>query len=371
VPAGAPELSLVICTLNESAAIGGGLDEGRAELAGGRFEILGGDDPPDDPTKQAPLAPARGDPPREGISPRGPRGPAAPAIRSWGTAPGPGLGGVDGDGQHDPSLLPRMLGQMRGGADLAVASRFAPDASLGLKGVRRVISNVGTQVVRAVAGAATSDPLAGFFLQTRGVFQAARPKLTGVGFKILVDILLAGPRGLRVAEVATSLRVRQGGESKLDLRVMIELLAQLTERRTGGLLKARFLMFAGVGASGLAVHAAALALAGQAVSLTAAQGVAILSAMRDMRLSGGAFWRGLAAFVVACSFGAMVSETVAVALQALGVQWLAAGLAGAGVGALFNYIGASRVAWSLPALGGALRPAPLHREPAPIRLPHS
>ena len=301
MPAGAPELSLVICTLNESAAIGGVLDEVRAELAGVDFEILVVDDSADDLTKQAVLAAAGDDPRVQVISRGGPRGLASAAIEGWEAARGRVLGVMDGDGQHDPSLLPRMLGQMRGGADLAVASRFAPDASLGLKGVRRVISNVGTQVVRAVAGAATSDPLAGFFLQTRGVFQAARPKLTGVGFKILVDILLAGPRGLRVAEVATSLRVRQGGESKLDLRVMIELLAQLTERRTGGLLKARFLMFAGVGASGLAVHAAALALAGQAVSLTAAQGVAILSAMiwnycfnnlltfRDMRLSGGAF----------------------------------------------------------------------------------
>ena len=90
-----------------------------------------------------------------------------------------------------------------------------------------------------------------------------------------------------------------------------------------------------------------------------------------MLLSGGAFWRGLAAFVLACSFGAMVSETLAVALQAVGVQWLAAGVAGAVAGALFNYVGASRVTWSLPAVGGAPRPALQHREPAPVRLPHS
>jgi len=62
---------------------------------------------------------------------------------------------------------------------------------------------------------------------------------------------------------------------------------------------------------------------------------------RDQRLRGWRFWRGLAAFYVICSIGAVANVGVGTLLYARGEIWWLAGLASAMVGAAWNY-GASR-----------------------------
>ncbi len=189
-----------------------------------------------------------------------------------------------------------------------------------------------------------------------------------------------------MVECSTILRERVGGASKLDLRIIVELAAQLVEKRTNGLVPARFCMFVGVGVLGMMLHLMVLS----AVETTerapfwAAQGLAIAAAMscnyvlnnlltfRDLRLKGAAFWRGFLAFALACSSGALISEIVGGVVSRGGVHWLAAGAAGAMAGAFWNYWTASRVAWGVrakrrdPALGD---PVPAAPAPAPAMRP--
>ena len=47
------------------------------------------------------------------------------------------------------------------------------------------------------------------------VFLQIVPRLSGAGFKILLDIAASAPRRLRVAEVPYTFRLRLAGESKL------------------------------------------------------------------------------------------------------------------------------------------------------------
>ena len=110
-------------------------------------------------------------------------------------------------------------------------------------------------------GVRSTDPLSGLFVMTRNWFERARPRLSGVGFKILVDLLASGRRRPRIVEEKTALRTRHGGASKLDSRVIVELAALLLEKRTGGLVPARFGLFAAVGTTGLVVHLCTLTLA--------------------------------------------------------------------------------------------------------------
>jgi dolichol-phosphate mannosyltransferase len=374
---GRPDLSLVICTLDEAASIGAVLGEARAALDGRAFEIIVVDDSADEATGDVVRAVARTDDRVRLIRRAGARGLASAAIAGWDAARGEVLGVMDGDGQHDAGILSRLWNNL-GQADVAVASRYLPGTNTGLSGLRRVISVSGTLASRALIGAPVTDPLSGLFLMRRDWYEAARPRLSGLGFKILADVLACGPRQPRVVEAPTRLGTRIGGTSKLDLRVMVELAAQLVQARTRGVVSARFVMFAGVGATGVAVHMATLgALAATGLAFWAAQLCAIATAMtwnfflnnaltfRDLRLRGPALWRGLAGFYLACASGGLLSEIVGSGIDRVGGHWIAAGLAGAMTAAAWNYWSASRAAWGHPPQTASAKAA---SQPAPATI---
>ncbi len=350
---------MVICVLDEADAIGPVLDELTAELDGLSFEVIVVDDSADGAT----AAVVRG---RRALNPRirllrreGARGLASAAIAGWEAARGQVLGLMDGDGQHDPRLVRRLLAALDDGdAELAVASRYLTGEGTGLTGRRDLISRAGTGAVQVLLGARVSDPMSGLFLMRRGWYAAVRERLAGVGFKILVDVMTSGRTPPRVVEAPTALRTRLGGASKLDLRVMADLAALVVEKRSGGLLAARLVLFLGVGASGLFVHLAALLATDHAgLGLWLGQALAIWIAMtwnfwannlltfRDQRLRGRAALGGLGRFYGGCLLGAGVSEAAAVGLNALGASDIAAGLLGAVGGGLFNFAAARAAVW--------------------------
>ncbi|MBV9079214.1 MAG: glycosyltransferase [Methylobacteriaceae bacterium] len=354
-----PLLSLVICTLDEPDAIGAVLREVARVLAPVHYEVLVVDDSADDRTAAIVRAHAAADGRVRLLRRTSERGLASAAIAGFSAARGEILGLMDGDGQHEADRLPQLLAVMREGADFAVASRYVRAGGSGLAGWRDALSRAGTGLTRACLGAPTSDPLSGFFLFRKGWFDAARPKLSGVGFKILIDLLASGERRPRVSEVATALRARTAGQSKLDLRVTLELGALLVEKRSAGLIPARFVLFGAVGGTGVVVHMAALAVLGTGglSAFWAAQALAIATAMawnfhlnnaltfRDLRLTGRARWRGLAAFCLGCAGGAALNELTASGLHALGLSWALAGLAGTVLGAVWNYQRAGQATW--------------------------
>lgn len=363
-----PRLSLVVCTLDEAEAIGGVLDESMAALEGVAAEIIVVDDSEDGRTAEPVLARAAADPRIRLLRRHGARGLASAAIAGWNEAEGEVLAVMDGDGQHDPARLPELLDALdRTGADVALASRYSTDGPSGLRGYRDRLSRAGTRLVELCLGVRVSDPLSGLFLMRREWYVEVRPRLSGVGFKILVDVLASGSRRPSTAEVMTALRPRAGGASKLDARVMADLAAMVVEKRTAGLVPARFVLFLMVGATGVAVHLVVLQAekTWSGLAFPTAQAGAILAAMttnfllnnlltfRDRRLRGGALLGGLLLFYLACSIGAGLNELVGWMLQSAGLPWLVAGGAGAVVGALVNYALSRRLAWGL---GRALDP---------------
>lgn len=368
-----PDLSLVICTFNEADSIGRVLRETLACLPPAvEAEIIVVDDSPDDRTAGVVRACAAMDGRIQLIRRVGERGLATAAAAGWAAARGDVLGLMDGDGQHDPAVLPRLFTALSDtGAEIAVASRYTSGARTGLTGFRHGLSQCGTLLVKAVTGTPTTDPLSGYFLFRRGWWERAASRMSPVGYKVLLDLALSGGVRPRVCEIPTSLRARFAGESKLDARVMAELLAQLVEKRTGGLVSARFVMFGAVGATGIAVNVALLSLlSGGGAPYWLAQGVAVITAMtsnfilnnlltfRDRRLSGRAFWGGLLAFYLACTGGAALNQVIGMTLDGFGVVPVAAGLVGAVSAALWNFASVSRLSWGkgAPAPSGRANP---------------
>ena len=363
VPATAPHpfpmVSVVICTLDEHEAIGGVLDEVAADLAGVPHEIIVVDDSVDDATAQVVLDRARTHRAVRLVRRNGAGGLASAAIAGWDVARGGILAIMDGDGQHDPRLIRRMLERMsETPADVVVASRYLDANGSGLTGFRHWGSRAGVAVSSLLLGLRLADPLSGCFVMTRAWYETVRPRLSGLGFKILIDVVASDRRRPTLLQIPTALRARVGGVSKLDLRVVFDLLALLVEKRTGGVLSARMTQFLFVGLTGLLVHLAVLS-AGQALAAPfwLGQSGAIFLAMswnfmlnngltfRDRRLHGHALWQGLLSFYAACLGGALVSEAVGAGLHALDVPWFAAGAAGAVLGAFWNYRAVQRLTW--------------------------
>jgi dolichol-phosphate mannosyltransferase len=354
-----PRVSVVICTLDEQAAIGGVLDDVTADLAGVPHEIIVVDDSVDDATAQVVLGRARRHPAIRLIRRNGAGGLASAAIAGWDAARGETLAVMDGDGQHDPRLIRRMLERMNEApADVVVASRYLDDNGSGLTGFRHWGSRAGVGVSSLLLGLRLADPLSGCFLMTRAWYETVRPRLSGLGFKILIDVVASDRRRPRLQQIPTALRERVGGVSKLDLRVVFDLAALLVEKRTGGALSARMTQFLFVGLTGLLVHLMVLST-GQALGAPfwLGQSGAIFLAMswnfmlnngltfRDRRLRGRALWQGLASFYVACLGGAVVSEAAGAGLHALNAPWFVAGVAGALLGAFWNYRAVQRLTW--------------------------
>jgi dolichol-phosphate mannosyltransferase len=182
------------------------------------------------------------------------------------------------------------------------------------------------------------------------VFEAVAPRLTGIGFKILIDILASAPQPLRTAELPYTFRARLSGESKLDPFTALEYLLLLVEKRSGRILPNRLLLFGLVGATGVVINLVGLrVLLALGAGFTGADVVATVAAMvsnfflnniltyRDRRLTGWRVVSGLLSFMAVCAIGALVNVAVARDLYAVTGLWWLAGIAGAVVGALLNY----------------------------------
>lgn len=362
----APELAVVIPTFNEAENVGLLIERLDAALAGLAWEAVFVDDDSPDGTAARLRAIAARDPRVRCLRRVGRRGLSSACIEGILATSAPLVAVMDADLQHDETILPKMLDLVRSGAaDVAVGSRYVAGGGVGDWDARRVaISRLATKLGRFATGAALADPMSGFFLLRRETVEALAPRLSGAGFKILLDILATAPAPLTVRETPYRFRARAAGESKLDGAAAAAFATLLLDKTVGRWVPVRFLMFSAVGGFGLAVHLAALWLTHRlgGLDFTAAQVAATLVAMtsnflinnavtyRDRRLRGWGLLRGWLSFAAACSVGAAANIGVAVWAfegfaegSSFGWAWSAA--AGAAVGAVWNYAVTSVYTW--------------------------
>jgi dolichol-phosphate mannosyltransferase len=163
---------------------------------------------------------------------------------------------MDGDLQHPPELVPRMLDGLDE-AEMVVASRYTDDGDAGgLSSLwRRWVSSSSTVLAQACfpkrVGRVCTDPMTGFFAFRRDAVDITR--LRPRGFKILLEILAR--HDLEVREVPFTFGERFAGESKANWRNGVTFLYQLASLRMG-----RMSRFATVGALGTVINLAVMAL---------------------------------------------------------------------------------------------------------------
>jgi dolichol-phosphate mannosyltransferase len=273
----------------------------------------------------------------------------------------PFLAVMDADLQHDESILPRMLETLReDDLDIVVGSRFSAGGSVGaLSRGRLLLSRLGRQLSRIVSHADLNDPMSGYFVLRRSFFEATMRRLSGQGFKILLDLFASAPRPVRFAEVPFTFRPRHSGESKLNALVMLDYVTLLSDKLLGPYFPSRFVMFALVGLLGMLVHLAILGLAHKIllvdfyysqviatfIAMTANFNLNNLLTYRDRRLTGVKLIYGQLSFYLICGIGAIANFQLAEMLYNLHVPWMIAGFLGAMVSSVWNYGVSSTITW--------------------------
>lgn len=356
----APDISLIVPTYNERGNIAPLLDSVADALGEIPWEMIIVDDDSPDQTFSEVLRLAREEPRLRCLRRVGRRGLASAVIEGALVANGGVIAVMDADFQHDEHLLRPMFEKLVAtNADIVVATRYAEGGGIGEWDPGRArMSDVATRMACMLVGHQTSDPLSGFFMVRREVFSSVIYDLSQQGYKILLDIISSAHAPLRIEEVPYVFRTRQTGESKISIMVLAQFLFLLIEKLTHGLIPPRFALFSIVGGIGLMVHLAVLnALKLFGFDFLTAQVTAIAVAMvsnfamnneftyRDRRLTGLSFFPGLILFCLVCSFGALANVGVAeIAIHQVG-NWSIAGLAGAIMGAVFNFSAATSLVW--------------------------
>jgi dolichol-phosphate mannosyltransferase len=358
------DLAIILPTLNERgnlAPLVERIDRAMGDAA--VWEVIIVDDDSRDGTADEARALALTDARVRVIQRIGRRGLASAAIEGFCATAAPYVAVMDADHQHDPALLPGMLAALQAGeADICVASRFAEGASTAdwAAPEREKLSTYANAIARRITGVELSDPMSGYFMLPAATARALVPRLSGIGFKILLDLLATSDTTMRVREFPLNFAARREGESKLDRAILFDFLAGLYDKTLGKVIPTRFALFGTVGAAGVVVHFAVLSalLFAFGERFAIAQTAAVLVAMsfnfwlnnwltyRDKRLTGViAVLRGWLGFIATCAIGGFANVAIATFLEDKGLLWVLAALAGIVVGSVWNYALSSRFVW--------------------------
>lgn len=143
---------------------------------------------------------------------------------------------MDGDLQHDPSIIPAMLSAANSGRyDLVAGIRATWDRkSAGMPLHRIWLSRTGRFIGTAITGCPPlSDPLSGFFAVNRDFLDEVRHDLSLCGFKLMLDMIASCRRPVVVGEIPYRFRPRRHGTSKLDTTALLEFARLLLLKRYG------------------------------------------------------------------------------------------------------------------------------------------
>ncbi|MDQ3185795.1 MAG: glycosyltransferase family 39 protein, partial [Pseudomonadota bacterium] len=160
---------------------------------------------------------------------------------------------MDADLSHPPERLPALVAPVLDGShDVAVGSRYVSGGSTeGWPLHRQWLSRLGGWLALPICD--VSDATSGFFAFRREL--AATIAERARGYKILLELLVAGQGKLRVAEVPICFRDRTHGASKLSFRHQWTYLQRLMTLAGGTVSFGTASRFAAVGLFGVVIDA--------------------------------------------------------------------------------------------------------------------
>lgn len=354
------DVAVVVPTLNEAANVEALIAKLSIVLAGRGWEVVFVDDNSGDGTSDLVRRIAQRSRHVRIVQRIGRRGLSSAVIEGILATAAPVIAVMDGDLQHSEDALPRLIDAVaNGSADLAVGTRYAVGGGTGDWDAQRArMSRWATRIGQRALGTAVSDPMSGFFAIRRDAFERALPRLSAIGFKILLDLLASSPSPLRVVEVPYEFRVRTAGTSKIGARVIAEYAELIADKTIGRFIPVRLIKFLMVGGLGVFVHLAVLsAMLGLGNAFLTAQTAAVMTAIAfnfflnnsftyaDRKLRGWRIARGLASFYAISALGAVANIGIGNWMAGHDERWWVAGVAGVLVGAVWNFAMSAALTW--------------------------
>jgi dolichol-phosphate mannosyltransferase len=357
----APELSIIVPTFNECENVPILVDRLRNALTDVAWEVIFVDDDSPDKTADVVRTIGASDARIRCLRRVGRRGLSGACLEGMLASQARYTAVMDADLQHAERLLVPMLAKLRRDeADVVIGTRYAQGgAADALSTGRRWMSVLATRVANKVLGLKLSDPLSGFFMLRRNVVEKHARNLSTQGFKILLDIVTTAGKSLRLAELPYQFGTRYRGASKLDARIALDYAGLVLAKATSDFVSLRFVFFCLVGLIGIAVHFAVLSIGVELIGLSFnwAQILALVVAIannfalnnaityRDQRLTGVNYLTGMLRFYLVSSVGALSNMSVGHWLFSHEQTWWAAGLGGAVMSVVWNYVVSSMMVW--------------------------
>jgi dolichol-phosphate mannosyltransferase len=356
------QLSVVVPTRNEAGNVEPLLERLGVALAGIEWEAIFVDDNSTDGTPELLTRIAQADRRVRLIRRIGRRGLSSAVVEGALASTTPIVAVIDADLQHDEKILPDLYRAIADdGNELAIGTRYAGSGSTGEWAADRLkVSRFATALASPIMKTRMSDPMSGFFAVRRDILLEAAPKLSSVGYKILLDLVASHPRPLKLAEVGYTFGTRQHGESKLDEMVALEYVELLLDKAVGRFVPVKLIQFGAIGLLGVVVHLSILNIVLNLIGapFATSQAVAVIGAMtfnfalnnqftyRDRKLKGFAWIGGLFSFYLVCSLGAVANVGIGSLVYEQFHGWAIAGIAGAIVGSVWNYVASGWLTWT-------------------------
>lgn len=209
-------ISIVIPTYNERENIAGLINTIGIVLERTSYEIIIVDDKSPDGTARVVRGLVRENPRIRLLSHPPPRDLGRSILMGVEAAHGEVIVGMDGDGNHDPQYIPRLLDALQN-TDLVVGSRF----------VRHEIQNIGSYLfnwlLKYFFGFPIWDNTSGFYAITKKTLLSLHPPSIyyGYGEYHLRLVYKAMQKQLKIVEVPVAYPPRRHGQSKSRLFIML------------------------------------------------------------------------------------------------------------------------------------------------------
>jgi len=136
---------------------------------------------------------------------------------------------MDGDLQHKPGDIKKIL---------YIFNKYNPDIVIGTRDLFKVkkhnlnflrlfASRILILIVNLLLGHRTSDPMSGFFMFKKSLFEKSQKKMIKKGYKILLDLLYNKNQKVNVIDVNIEFDSRMKGKSKMSLKILFYLISMI------------------------------------------------------------------------------------------------------------------------------------------------
>ncbi len=256
---------------------------------------------------------------------------------------------IDADLQHPPEKIKDLYSVIISKKlDIVSASRFLENNKL-LHKKRYKASLFVNYLLKKIFKINYSDVLTGFFIIEDSFFKNNYKKLSNIGFKLLLDIILTKKNTVNYSEIPFKFEKRFSGESKLDSKVLIDFITLIIDKIFGKFIPARYFIYSFIGSLGVIFQLSIFYILLFFVSFIPSLVLSIILTVffnytlnneitySDLKKRGKFFYLGLLKYYFFCSFGAIFNFISAKMLYDSLLNIYLSVLLGAFVGSVWNY----------------------------------